>query len=158
MFSSINFKKIQGITTTVLNRLLKILNLAGLRVPSSAFLLRKFEANVLRSRVACETIYRWPTAVDQRQVAYRKIAPVVTQLLNEIGNLKKSQQRFTQQFVRFVDDLRTLHQRFVPSATFSGPWTGSTFYTFTENMDGLYGATDRTRVRVALKLFIDAFR
>lgn len=46
----------------------------------------------------------------------------------------------------------------MPSATFDGPWTGSTFHTFTDILDALYGAYDCTRVRVALKLFIDGFR
>lgn len=79
----------QGIPTTALNRLLKILNLGGTCVPASAFLLRKFEEKVLRSSMPQERICRWPSNVtDQRQVAFRQIEAVVTQLLNEIGRLR----------------------------------------------------------------------
>jgi hypothetical protein len=138
------------------------MNLAGVCVPGSEYLLHKFEQQVLRSRAPQETIHRWPSSpTDLRQVAYRKIEPVVEQLLNEIGT---NQQNCVcvvcvqHACVSRSDNLKDLHQRYVPSSTFSGPWTGSIFHTFTEVMDRVYGRNDLLRVRVALKLFIDGFR
>jgi hypothetical protein len=84
----------QGIPTAVLNPLLKIFKRSGVNVPESAYLLAKFEKQVLHQRTVIETVYRWPPdTTDLRQVAYRRLEPVVGELLAEIGTSQRVRAR-----------------------------------------------------------------
>lgn len=65
--------------------------------------------------------------------------------------------RYRNYFIYYMIELDSIHQRFVASTVFEGPWNGGVFSEFDAYLDKVLHSDDK-RFRVALKIFIDGFQ
>lgn len=151
----------QGVTTAVANKLLRLLcDAFRLRIPRSRFLLAKFEAHHVAQRRGAEELNFWPPAGErqERRAVWRSLEPAIAQLLVGVGSICSRSPANTldaSACALFLDIARDLHQDYEARSTFSHPWNGLVFHSFTEYCDRWNRA--RTHIRVALTLFVDGF-